>query len=205
VNNQTCLHIRTLMGRFDFSSTSCLIKGDFDYRYRDANRSSGIDILNDTTVQHGTLVKRKREYRQNRMRYLSIKSADSTDKRSISSEKEGNSATTPSETKPNRGTEPEFASYLIGEMKPPSILDELSKLSASSVLNQRRSAAAKRSRSFALDNNDKDMYRQIIDLQASQKEKSRRKTAINVYRALIGNLIICTGTSKCFQNFCLLF
>jgi hypothetical protein len=94
----------------------------------------------------------------------------------------------------NRRTDPVFASYLTGEMNPPSILNELTKLSASSILNQRRTAAAKRSRSFALNTKtDKETYRQIIDFQILQKEKSHRKTAFNVNRALIGNVIICTG------------
>jgi hypothetical protein len=102
------------------------------------------------------------------------------------------------ESKSNRGTDPAFVSYLTGDIKPQSILNELTKLSATSILNQRRTAAAKRSRSFALDtNNDKALYRQIIDFQVSQKEKSHRKTAFNVNRALIGNVIICTGKSYC--------
>ena len=98
------------------------------------------------------------------------------------------------ESKSNRSTDPAFASYLTGEIKPQSILSELTKLSATSILNQRRTAAAKRSRSFALDtNNDKELYRQIVDFQILQKEKSYRKTAYNVNRALIGNIVICTG------------
>lgn len=94
-----------------------------------------------------------------------------------------------------QGTEPEFASYLSGEMKPPSLLDNfgMTKISANAILNQRRSTAAKRSRTFALDN-DKELYKQIINVQVMQKERSRLKTASNVYRALLGNVIICTGT-----------
>lgn len=104
------------------------------------------------------------------------------------------------ESKANRGTDPAFASYLTGEIKPQSILNELTKLSATSILNQRRTAAAKRSRSFALDtNNDRELYRQITDFQILQKEKSHRKTAFNVNRALIGNVIICTG-KLCFAS-----
>lgn len=92
------------------------------------------------------------------------------------------------------GTDPEFASYLSGEMRPSSPLDdfELAKRASIAVMNQRRSTAAKRSRTFALDNN-KELYREIVSNQMMQKEKSRLKTASNVYRALIGNVVICTG------------
>lgn len=45
-------------------------------------------------------------------------------------------------------------------------------------------------RSFRFDN-DKEMFREIHRLSLLNKEKSRQKTAHNVYRALLGNIIIC--------------
>ena len=115
--------------------------------------------------------------------------------KSTATDKKSDSTGNIPESKSSRSTDPAFVSYLTGEIKPQSVLNELTKLSATSILNQRRTAAAKRSRSFALDtNNDKELYRQIIDFQILQKEKSHRKTAFNVNRALIGNVIICTGT-----------
>lgn len=150
---------------------------------------------------HGAALAQRREDNQKKKyRLFSAKSSDTTNiSKAISGEV--SSAINLSEVKSSRATDPEFASYLTGEMKPPSILDELTKLSSGAVLNQRRSSAAKRSRSFALDTNDKEVYRQIIDLQASRKEKSRQKTFVNVYRALMGNVIICTGTLFTFVHF----
>jgi hypothetical protein len=136
---------------------------------------------------------------QSRCNSNSINSVDTPERKSITVDKTAGSSDNTgktNDTKSCRNTDPAFASYLTGEIKSPSILDELTKLTASSVLNQRRTAAAKRSRSLALDtNNDKEIYRQIINTQILQKEKSHRKTAINVNRALIGNVIICTGMS----------
>jgi hypothetical protein len=91
-------------------------------------------------------------------------------------------------------TDPDFASYLIGGMKPTALLNDLGIEDASSgtLLKQRRSSAKKRSRTLALDS-DKDLYQQIIDTQLMKREESRLKTRSNVYRALIGNVVICSG------------
>jgi hypothetical protein len=92
-------------------------------------------------------------------------------------------------------TDPDFASYLTGGMKPTAILNDLGieDLSSGALLKQRRSSAKKRSRTLALDS-DKDLYQQIIDTQIMKREESRLKTRSNVYRALIGNVVICSGT-----------
>jgi N-acetylmuramoyl-L-alanine amidase CwlA len=95
----------------------------------------------------------------------------------------------------------DFSNYPSGEMDPSSLLDNfgISPLSASSIENQRRSTAAKRSRTFDMDN-DKELYKQIISIQIMQKEQSRLKTAFNVKRALMANVIICTGACASFQQ-----
>ena len=133
-------------------------------------------------------------YRLQQSRCSGTTNTDITKSKSTAIDKNSDTSGNISEPKPSRSTDPAFVSYLTGEIKPQSVLSELTKLSATSILNQRRTAAAKRSRSFALDtNNDKELYRQIVDFQILQKEKSYRKTAYNVNRALIGNIVICTG------------
>jgi hypothetical protein len=136
-------------------------------------------------------------YRLQQSRCSGTNAADASKNNTSANDQNSDSSGNIAELKSNRGTDPAFASYLTGDIKPQSILNELTKLSATSILNQRRTAAAKRSRSFALDtNNDKELYRQITDFQVLQKEKSHRKTAFNVNRALIGNVIICTGKAR---------
>ena len=83
--------------------------------------------------------------------------------------------------------ETEFANYLSGETQlPPSLV--VDKAATNAAMHKRR-----RQRSIASENDTK-LYKQIVQMQNTEKEKSRRKTALNVYRALIGNVIICTGT-----------
>lgn len=116
--------------------------------------------------------------------------------RHVKSDLTNDKATTPLVSTPSiEGTDSAFASYLSGEAVPVSLGNNLGldQLSPAAVLKQRRALATKRSRTMAL-NIDKELYKQIIDNQATKKEESRRKTAANVYRALIGNVVICSGT-----------
>jgi hypothetical protein len=178
------------IGRYSRTFSFDIAKDDFGVPYRYPST-----FLYFSSTCMGVLTLEREDYQKKQYRFLSAKSVDTSHNRIVTSG-ESSSSINPSDVKPtgSRSTDPEFTSYLTGEMKPPSILDELTKLSSGAVISQRRSSAAKRSRSFALDTNDKEVYRQIVDLQASQKEKSRQKTFVNVYRALMGNVIICTGT-----------
>lgn len=67
----------------------------------------------------------------------------------------------------------DFQRYLTGEMAPPVSPDR------------------PRRRRHRLPDPDKELYARIQKKQLLQKEESRLKTAQNVYRALIGNVIIC--------------
>jgi hypothetical protein len=187
-----------------FSPICYRIRNDDDDNNRDKKRKLPIHRCYFKGAQYSGKVYINSVLNQNRRN--SVKAADTSDTKSIAENTTDSLGSNTNDAKLNRNTDPAFASYLTGEMRPPSILDELTKLTASSVLNQRRTAAAKRSRSFALDtNNDKEIYRQIINTQNLQKEKSHRKTAINVNRALIGNVIICSGTFLYFMEYkCLL-
>jgi hypothetical protein len=192
-----CLQIRRGVGRCSRISSFPFVKEHFwvPYRY-----PISICLSQFSSVSQGDLMQGREDNQKKQRRFFSAKISDTANTSRVNSG-EMSSSSNPSVVKPDRATDPDFASYLTGEMKPPSILDELTKLSSGAVISQRRSSAAKRSRSFALDTNDKEVYRQIIDLQASQREKSRQKTFINVYRALMGNVIICTGTLLIYVHF----
>lgn len=94
------------------------------------------------------------------------------------------------ETPPRKGSqpissmEPDFASYLSGEMKNPV---EREKERIKKPAFERVGA-----RMIALDN-ETEFFSQIRRLQTRRKEESRKKTAANVNRALWGNVIICTA------------
>ena len=68
--------------------------------------------------------------------------------------------------------DPDFQKYLTGEMSPP--------------VSERP-----RRRRHRLPDPDKELFARIQKKQLLQKEESRLKTAQNVYRALLGNVIIC--------------
>ena len=193
-------HQRTFFSRMNFFSIGCIAPNDdnSDSIHPSMNRNMRVDV---SLRNQGRLYNR---FQQSRCSGNST--ADTSKSKPPAKVHNSDSSGNITESKSNRGTDPAFASYLTGEMKPQSILNELTKLSATSILNQRRTAAAKRSRSFALDtNNDKELYRQITDFQILQKEKSHRKTAFNVKRALIGNVIICTGKEVRFSLKCFFY
>ena len=75
----------------------------------------------------------------------------------------------------------DFASFLSGRRT----VDQAAKAAS----NKRR-----RVRSIAAEQNT-ELHLQIVNMQNLEKEKSRQKTAYNVYRALMGNVVICSGTS----------
>ena len=192
-------HKRSLFNSASFVPIGHIMQLDND---RDNNQpyKKRNEQLRNIGVSENVVNREKLYYRLQQSRCSGINPSDTSKTTSSANETSSNSLGNIAESKSNRGTDPAFASYLTGELKPQSILNELTKLSATSILNQRRTAAAKRSRSFALDtNNDKELYRQITDFQILQKEKSHRKTAFNVNRALIGNVIICTG-KFCYET-----
>jgi len=89
------------------------------------------------------------------------------------------------ETPPSPSRAPE------GEPPPlsPSPLADAVDQAAKAAISKRR-----RVRSIKAEQNT-ELHLQIVNLQNLEKEKSRQKTAYNVYRALMGNVIICSGTS----------
>lgn len=98
--------------------------------------------------------------------------------------------------------EPDFVSYLSAEAKHPP--EESKKSKGKSTKEQRQL------RKIVLVDPDKELYQQIRSMQVKQKEKVRRRTARNVYRALIGNVLICvakfgawaaSGSSGMFSEF----
>ena len=186
------VHQRPLCIRRNYFPIGCVTTTDGDRGH--IHPSININMRVDTSVIRQDRYYNYYQYRIQQFRRIGINIDDASKNKSSANDQKSSSSENTVESKSNRGTDPAFVSYLTGDMKPQSILNELTKLSATSILNQRRTAAAKRSRSFALDsNNDKALYRQIIDFQILQKEKSHRKTAFNVNRALIGNVIICSG------------
>jgi hypothetical protein len=83
--------------------------------------------------------------------------------------------------------EKDFAAFLKGGS---SLHDDPFRL----VVAERRDSRKIR---MALDvDKEKEMFKQIRTAQINQKEQSRIKTAANVYRALVGNVIICVGGWK---------
>jgi len=94
-----------------------------------------------------------------------------------------------------------FADYLSETIKAPKALSGLPKTlivdEEASAVNRKR-----RQRLIAPEKN-KDLYQQIVEMQNLQKEASRKKTAYNVYRALLGNVVICSGVSRLYSA-CLL-
>lgn len=181
----------------NFPSVCWLLENDYDV-VESRKRINLVELVN-----HNMSLRRSNRFKQKQSRLFSSKSSEvknDLEKESAASSKKIDSfATKP--TDPVDGSDPDFASYLSSETKPPSHFDsyDISQMSTSSITSQRRLTAAKRSRTFALDN-DKELYEQIISTQIMQKEQSRLKTASNVYRALIGNVIICTGSSFCRQK-----
>ena len=77
-------------------------------------------------------------------------------------------------------TDPDFVSYLTGEMKPP-------------VEPLPPKARRRRTRRFLEKDPDLEFYNRIQHIQDLKKEQHRMKTATNVYRALWGNVIICVA------------
>ena len=87
--------------------------------------------------------------------------------------------------------DPASARFLSAAIAPPKDLNI-----QSMVMNDAENAAMNRKRRQRIVATDKNMdrFRHIAEMQNNLKEKSRSKTAYNVYRALVGNVIICTGT-----------
>ena len=86
--------------------------------------------------------------------------------------------------------------FISSEMNPPkesNLRNMMVDDQAHAALNRKR-----RQRMFAADKNTMDRFREITEMQSTRKEESRIKTAQNVHRALMGNVIICTG-GQCYM------
>jgi hypothetical protein len=118
----------------------------------------------------------------------------------VESSKDGEDSANTASPSPHsapQSTEPNFKRYLVEDLKPPAYLDESKKLKETFEIgpllaSKRRSAAARRG--GLPQDNHVEMQKKILQMQNKNKEESRKKTYANVYRALIGNVVICGGT-----------
>lgn len=83
-------------------------------------------------------------------------------------------------------TNPVFAEYLAGKG---DFLSSSGKNNIAELPPKRR----RRKKTIVVFEDEKELYRSIHRNQILQKEKSRKKTSANVYRALLGNVVICFG------------
>lgn len=99
----------------------------------------------------------------------------------------------PKSASKNKPLDPPFSDYPSRVVRPQeslqvkSLVVDAEAMAASSRKGRQRLIATEK---------NKDLYRHIVEIQNLQKEESRKKTAYNVYRALMGNVIICTGASR---------
>jgi hypothetical protein len=92
---------------------------------------------------------------------------------------------------PNKNvTDPVFAEYLAGGQSNNSFPPGGTAGAGGVVSGPKR----RKRKIVMIFEDEKELYKKIHRNQLLQKERSRQKTAASVYRALIGNVVICCGT-----------